>query len=104
MFDWFGVVVVIDYQGRYCFFYIGYLLGLNLGLLGICIDVMLYILVCCRIIEIIYVLDKNGKYLFYLLEEKYGIRELWSLSFDVNFCYFWVGVFFIENIIEYNNF
>lgn len=42
----FYVVMVIDYGGRYCFFYRGYLLGLVLELWGVCIDVLLCILVC----------------------------------------------------------
>lgn len=48
-----GVVMVIDCGGKYCFNYIGYLLRLELYLLGICIDVFLYILVCDGKIKIV---------------------------------------------------
>lgn len=54
------VVVVIDWEGRYCFFYIGYLLGLGLLLSGICIDVLLNIFICDSIFKIVYMIDKDG--------------------------------------------
>lgn len=45
MFDFSGVVV-ISYEGSYCFFYIGYLCEVGIDFLGICSDELLYILVC----------------------------------------------------------
>lgn len=39
----FGVIVVVDYEGKYCFFY---QLELVFQLFGICINLMFYILVC----------------------------------------------------------
>lgn len=40
------LIVGIDCGGKFCFCYIGCLLGLGLYILGLCIDVFLYILVC----------------------------------------------------------
>lgn len=48
-FIFFGLVVVIDCNRKYCFFYIGNFLGLELMFNGICIDVLLY--VNCKIKE-----------------------------------------------------
>lgn len=45
-FLWFGVVVVIECGGYYCFLYIGYFLELGILLKGICIDILLNIIVC----------------------------------------------------------
>lgn len=56
----FDVVVVIECRGRYCFFYIGHLLGLFLKFCGVCIDVMFYILLCDNRFYIVYMLDENG--------------------------------------------
>lgn len=53
-----GVVVVIDYKWRYCFIYVKYLL--KFFFFGICIDVMLYILVCEGVIRLINILNKDG--------------------------------------------
>lgn len=52
-----NVVVVIDCRGKYCFNYIGYLLGLGLLLCGICIDFFLYILVVDINIKIVYMIN-----------------------------------------------
>lgn len=52
-FIFFGVVVVIDCNGKYCFFYIGYLFGLELMFWGISIDVLLYIFLCDKKINIV---------------------------------------------------
>eukprot|EP00105_Crassostrea_gigas_P041113 XP_019925261.1 PREDICTED: uncharacterized protein LOC105334143 [Crassostrea gigas] len=101
--DYESAVVVTDRGGRRRFSYTGHPPGSNLGPLGICTDAMSHILVCCRITETIHVLDKNGKYLFHLLEEKHGISEPRSLSFDVNARHLCVGSSFIENITEHNN-
>lgn len=54
----FGVVVVIDCDGRYRFFYIGFLL--KLWLCGICIDVLLYILVCDSFIYSVVMISEDG--------------------------------------------
>lgn len=55
-----GFVVVISCEGIYCFFYEGYLLGLGLMLWIICVDVLLYILVCDENIYIVYLIDRDG--------------------------------------------
>lgn len=46
VFDWKNGVVVIDIKGRYCFIFKKDLCGYDINLKGICIDLMLYILVC----------------------------------------------------------
>lgn len=52
--DWFFyVVVVIDSEGMYWFFYIGYLIILEFRLRGIVIDVFGYIFVCDLKIDIV---------------------------------------------------
>lgn len=60
VFDWKLCVVVIECGGKYCFFYVGDLLGLLMLLLGICIDVLLNILMCVLNINIVMMLDKDG--------------------------------------------
>lgn len=50
---YFGFVVVIECRGRYCFLYIELLLGLEIFLSIICIDMLLYILVVDNKINII---------------------------------------------------
>lgn len=53
VFDFFKcVVIVIDMRGRYWFLYIGFLLNV-LNLMGICIDVLLYIFVWDYISKIV---------------------------------------------------
>lgn len=76
------VVVVIDWEGRYCFFYIGYLLGLGLLLSGICIDVLLNIFICDSIFKIVYMIDKDGQFFLYLMELK-DEDKFYSLGYNV---------------------
>lgn len=60
VFDFGSVVVVIDYEGKDCFFYIGFLLRFWLEFRGICIDLLLNIFVCDNVFELVYVIDKDG--------------------------------------------
>lgn len=60
VFVFYGVIVVMDFWGRCCFFYIGWFWGLKIWLGGICVDVMLYIFVCDGVIELVYIIDKDG--------------------------------------------
>lgn len=58
VFDWKNGVVVIDNEGKYCFIFSEDLYGLVISLKGICIDLLLYILVC--VIYKVMMLDMDG--------------------------------------------
>lgn len=58
VFDWKNGVVVIDSEGRYCFIFSEDLYGYIISLKGICIDLLLYILVC--VFYKVMVLDMDG--------------------------------------------
>lgn len=91
VFDGYRFIVVIMSGGIYCFLYIGYLKGLVFVLYGICIDLLLYIFVCDFRKNIIYIINKDGKFLLFLLMKLEDVNMLKSLSYDVNKYCFWVG-------------
>lgn len=59
---------------------------------GICIDLLLNILICDEWIVIVYIIDKDGEFLIKLLIWLFGIFELYSLCYDFNIYFFWVGL------------
>lgn len=65
VFDLWSVVVVMEGGWGYWFIYIGYLVVFLLY--GICIDVLLYILVCDYVSVIVYMFDKNGYFVLYIV-------------------------------------
>lgn len=60
VFDLLNGVVVINFCGWYCFFFSMYLKGSVIRFCGICIDELLYIFVCDGVINIVYMIDKDG--------------------------------------------
>lgn len=54
------VLVVMDCNGEFCFFYRGNNLKLRIWVYGLCIDVYLYIFVCDLMNNLVYVIDKDG--------------------------------------------
>lgn len=57
VFDNEEVIVVIDSRGIYCFMYIGYLLGLELFVCGVCMDFLFNILIVDIKIKIVYMIN-----------------------------------------------
>lgn len=92
----FMVVIVKDYIGKYCFFYSGNCKGLEFWFIGLCVDVLVYILVLDVKSKVVYMIDKNGWFLFYLLLlEKF---VFWFISYDVNI-YCLLVLIFEDNIL-----
>ena len=85
-------LVVIDQAGKYRFSYRGPPLGSILLPLGICTDALSNILVCDGRTNTVQMIDKDGKFLSFLLtEESPGITCPGCLSYDVNTNFLWVG-------------
>ncbi|XP_078322122.1 uncharacterized protein LOC111103591 [Crassostrea virginica] len=85
-------LVVTDQAGKYRFSYRGPPLGSILLPLGICTDALSNILVCDGRTNTVQMIDKDGKFLSFLLTEKTpGITCPGCLSYDVNTNFLWVG-------------
>lgn len=71
---------MIDIWGKFRFCFMGY--GNNLGfeLNGICIDSYFYILVSDLVINLVYVIDKDGDFLFIFLISSDGVERLFCLN------------------------
>lgn len=63
--DWKNGVVVMESEGWYCLIFSEDLYGYVISLKGVCIDLMLYILVC--VFYKVMILDKDGVFLLYIL-------------------------------------
>eukprot|EP00105_Crassostrea_gigas_P009812 XP_011424898.1 PREDICTED: uncharacterized protein LOC105326507 [Crassostrea gigas] len=96
--DYESAVVVTERGGKHRFSYTGHPPGSNLGPLGICTNAMSHILVCCQITETVQVLDKNGQFLFHLLEKSQEMGVPRSMSYDGKTHRLWVGSSFISYI------
>lgn len=90
-----GAVVVTDRQGRHRFTYH----DIDPG--GICTDSLSHILVCDFDCSSVNVIDKNGKFLFYLLMRPSGIFRPLSLCYDDNTHRIWVGSCDTNNVCVY---
>ncbi|XP_052683129.1 uncharacterized protein LOC128163539 [Crassostrea angulata] len=86
-----GAVVVTERGGRHCFSYTGPPSGSRLRPIGICTDALSHILVCDYQTKTVQMLDKDGQFLLHLLRESQEMRDLRSLSYDVNTHRLWVG-------------
>nr|XP_022292674.1 uncharacterized protein LOC111103591 isoform X2 [Crassostrea virginica] len=85
-------LVVIDYVGKYRFSYRGPQFGEVLFPMGVCTDALSNILVCDERTNTVQMIDKDGKFLSFLLTEKtLGKTSPWYLSYDVNTNFLWVG-------------
>lgn len=91
-----GAVVVTDYKGKYRFTYAKH--PPKFFPLGICTDAMSHILVCCQNTKTVHVLDKNGRFLFYLQSQ--GMVEPCSLSYDSKANRLWVGLYLTRYTIK----
>ena len=91
--DYWRGVVVTDHEGNYRFSYRENSSGQNISPRGICTDALSQILVCDRISESVHILDKDGKFLLYLLTKQSPGLDIkpCSLSYDVNTHLLWVG-------------
>lgn len=91
-----GAVVVTDYKGRHRFTYAKH--PRKFFPVGICTDAMSHILVCCQNTKTVQVLDKNGRFLFYLQSQ--GMVEPCSLSYDSKANRLWVGLYLTRYTIK----
>lgn len=85
-------LVVINYAGKYRFSYRGPPFERILLPFGVYTDALLNILVCDGRTNTVQMIDKDGKFLSFLLtEESPGITCPGCLSYDVNTNFLWVG-------------
>nr|XP_034309228.1 uncharacterized protein LOC105339862 isoform X2 [Crassostrea gigas] len=87
-------VVVTDRCGRHRFSYNGRPPNSELQPLGICTDALSHILVCDGATDTVQMLNKNGRFLTYLLIRPSGNLSPHSLSYNVNTHCLWVGSLF----------
>lgn len=93
-------VVVTDHEGKHRFDFTGHPPGINFDPQGVCTDVLSNILVCGN--YTVQMLDKNGRFLSYLLKRPPGIFSPTSLSYDVNTHRLWVGCRYKNSVCVYN--
>lgn len=87
----FGAVVVTNRLGEDRFSYTGHLPGSGLDPRGICTDALSHILVCDAATKTVHMLNKDGKFLSYLLALTEKMDSPYSLSYDVNTDRLYVG-------------
>lgn len=92
----YGAVVVTQRGGRHRFSYTGHLSKLEPR--GICTDIFSHILLCDERTETVQMIDKNGKFLLYLLNKLSGIYTPRSLSYDFYSHRLWVGSYYNKNV------
>lgn len=98
--DFNRAVVVTNHEGNHRFDFSGHPPGSNFFPKGVCTDVLSNILVCGDIT--VQLLDKNGRFLLYLLIRPPGIFSPTSLSYDVNTHRLWVGCRHKNSVCVYN--
>lgn len=98
--DFHRAVVVTNHEGKHRFDFTGHPPGINFFPKGVCTDVLLNILVCGN--STVQMLDKNGRFLSYLLIRPPGIFSPTSLSYDVNTHRLWVGCRRKNSVCVYN--
>lgn len=86
-----GVVVVINQHGKSRFIYKGHPQASELQPRGICTDALSHILVCDLKTQSVQMLDKDAKFLSYLLIRPLGIFTPSSLFYDSKTHHLWVG-------------
>lgn len=86
-----GAVVVANQHGKGRFLYKGYPRGSELRPRGICTDALSHILVCDLKTHSVQMLDKDAKFLSYLLIRPPGIFTPSSLFYDSKTHHLWVG-------------
>lgn len=86
-----GVVEVINRHGKSRFIYKGHQQASELQPRGICTDALSHILVCDLKTHSVQMLDKDGKFLSYLLIRPPGIFTPSSLFYDSKTHHLWVG-------------
>ncbi|XP_065937594.1 uncharacterized protein [Magallana gigas] len=84
-------VVVTECGGRHRFSYTGPPSGSRLLPLGICTDALSHILVCDVRTNTVQMINKDGRFLSYLLTKSQEMGDPYSLSYDVNTHRLWVG-------------
>uniref|UniRef100_K1QAL4 Tripartite motif-containing protein 3 n=1 Tax=Magallana gigas TaxID=29159 RepID=K1QAL4_MAGGI len=96
-----GAVVVTERGGRHRFSYTGHLPGSLLWPRGICTDALSHILVCDCSANTVQMIDRDGRFLSYLLTKSQEISTPWSLSYDVNTHRLWVGSPYNNTVVIY---
>lgn len=95
-------LVVTDHAGQYRFSYKGPPLGRVLLPFGVCTDALSNILVCDGETNTVQMIDKDGKFLSFLLtDESPGITCPVCLSYDVNTNFLWVGEKNLNTVFVY---
>lgn len=95
----YGAVVVTQREGRHRFSYTGHQSKLQPR--GICTDIFSHILLCDERTETVQMIDKNGKFLLYLLNKLSGIYTPRSLCYDFYSHRLWVGSYYNKNVCVY---
>lgn len=86
-----GAVVVTDQGGKYIFKYTGHPSGSYFIPIGVCTDSLSNILVCDDVTSKIHKLDKDGRFLSYILADSKEIVEPLSLRYNANTDHLWIG-------------
>lgn len=94
-------VVVTERGGQHRFSYTGHPSRSGLSPRGICTDALSHILVCDGRTCTVQVIDKDGRFLYYLLEKSAGVLNPQSLSYDIKTHRVWVGSQ-DNNVVIYN--
>lgn len=95
-----GALIATDVRGKFCFRYTGYLENSEFDPNGICTDSHGQILVCDLVTNSIQVIDKKGKFLFFLLTSRDGIRK--SFCLNLKHDTMWVGTKANSLMVVYN--
>nr|XP_022321677.1 uncharacterized protein LOC111123562 [Crassostrea virginica] len=96
-----GVLVVTDAGGKHRFNYQGRSEDSEFEPNGICTDSQAHIMVADLITSSVQVLDKNGKFLFFLLTNSdLEVDKPFALSFHLN--NLWIGLGSYERMLVYN--
>nr|XP_034310357.1 uncharacterized protein LOC117684007 [Crassostrea gigas]XP_034310358.1 uncharacterized protein LOC117684007 [Crassostrea gigas] len=98
---WSGAVVVTERGGRHRFSYTGHPFGSGLRPCGICTDALSHILAFDYKTKAVQMLDKDGRFLSYLLTKSQEMGEPRSLSYDVNTHRLWVGSRYDNKVCVY---
>lgn len=96
----YGAVVVTQREGKHHrFSYTGHRSKLDPR--GICTDIFSHILLCDESTATVQMIDKNGKFLLYLLNKLSGIYTPRSLYYDFYSHRLWVGSYYNKNVCVY---
>lgn len=96
-----GALVVTRRDGIYRFTYTGHPPGSELQPRGICTDALLHILLCDTKSNTVQLINRDGKFLSYLLTNSKEIGTPYGLYFDDHTHYLWVGSEEINEICVY---